>query len=158
MEDKIIEIVRDIIPVLGALGGAYLGVYFTRKTQLDLFNREQMIEQIKEKRDRTEKTMRVYSEIARSNGEEVIVSRVGGDITDFNFEIYINKIRPIIFDGFIYIHSDVAEIVDDIDSRLAECGFNEEALVDDHLYLCSKYFDLTALINSKLDAYRKQMY
>lgn len=157
MAKEVFEIFKIMVPILGTLGGTFLGVYFTRKTQLDLFTSETRIQKQKELSDRIEKTMKIYSEIVRADGEEVIVTRVGGHVTEFNFQIYVDKIRPIIFDGFIYIHSDVAKIVDGIDSRIAECNFNEEALTEDHLYLCSRYFELTSAIDSHLEDYRKAL-
>lgn len=157
MSKELLKMFTIVFPVLGTLGGTILGVWLTRKTQLELFRRQNKIEKCKEKRNRIEKTMKVYSEIVKVNREVRVLTRAEGPFT-FDREAYSEKIRPVIYDGFMYMSYEVAEVVRDIDYTLSQYDFYTEKLsTDDMASLFMKYENLMGSIELEIMKYQQHI-
>lgn len=157
MFKELLEMFAILSPVLGTLGGTFLGAWLTKKTQLELFSRQDKIEKSKEKRNRIEKTMKVYSEIVKANREVRVLTRVEGPFT-FDREAYSEKIRPVIYDGFMHISYEIAEVVRDIDYTLSQYDFyNEELSSDGMASLFMKYEKLIGSIELEIMKYQQHI-
>jgi hypothetical protein len=152
----ILAFLNALLPVLSGIGGAFIGGYFTRKSQQDLLNKEIAREENKEKRKEARETLQLYNQILKIDGEEALVIHIGGPLDEFNIKIYQEKIRPIIYEKFHLIHKDVAAIIREIDHIIAKCNYMEEITDDDHILLSSYYSKLMIEIQSHIESYRNE--
>jgi hypothetical protein len=151
-----LAILNVLLPVVSGLGGAYIGGYFTRKSQLELIAKEMSRDENKQKRSEKIETLIVYNNIMKIDGEEILITHVGGSFNEFDINSYQEKIRPIIYEKFHLIHSDVASYVKKIDDTIARCNYQQDATSHDHNILCDEYASLTYLIEKHIENYRNQ--
>lgn len=147
-------VLNIILPVITGLGGAFIGGYFTRKSQNDLLDKEIAREEIREKRNEVNKTMNVYNQIIKIDGEKLLVVHVGGPHVEFEIKLYQEFIRPLIYDNFHIIHKDVADLIKSLDDTIQFCSFNEELTWDDNKGLANEYYKLIKIIQKHIEDYR----
>jgi len=150
----VLAFLKELIPVLSGLGGAFIGGYFTRKSQHDLLSKEIAREQNKEKRKEEIETLLVYNQIIKIDGEKLLVSHIGGSYNEFDINTYQDLIRPVIYEKFHLIHSDVAKVVKELDDAIQWGTYHEDASMEDHNGLCEDYFYLIKLIHNHIENYR----
>ena len=136
---EFLEIIDSLIPVISALGGAVVGGYFTRKNQKELYNRQIYLESEKEKRELLNETLSVYNKILKVDGEEILISHIGGSQYEFEIEIYNDRVRPILYEKYHILHSDVAKLIRTIDDVIQKCVHNEEVEDMDNAILMRDY-------------------
>ncbi|WP_186578038.1 hypothetical protein [Aquibacillus kalidii] len=148
------QISTVLIPVLGVLGGAYIGGYLSNKSQQESIKQNAEIENLRQRKHEIIQTLEVYNSVLKIDGESLLVTPAGGTFVDFETELYQEGIRPLLYEKFHLIHSDVADIVRKMDQRIADCMFNEETEDTDHDYLIKQYVDLIHRIQNHLKDYR----
>lgn len=152
----ILAFLNALLPVLSGLGGAYIGGYFTRKSQHDLLTIEIAREESKEKRKEAIETLLIYNQIIKIDGEDLLVTFVGGSQVEFEINIYQDKIRPMIYEKFHLIHKDVADVIKQIDDTIQFCNFHEEITYEEHRGLADDYNKLIRIIQNHIENYRNQ--
>ncbi|GAA0343763.1 hypothetical protein GCM10008931_38780 [Oceanobacillus oncorhynchi subsp. oncorhynchi] len=157
METTWIDVINGAWPVIGALGGAFIGAYFTNKNQKYSLERQKEIDDTKEKREKLEERYSIYNIFLKVDGENYLVTHSGGPYNEFGVEDYQEEIRPILYSKFHLLHQDVADIVLRIDNKIAECSYYEEITKDQYNYLCDMYFDLRHKISAHMDEGRKEL-
>lgn len=150
--NDIFNFLTILITAVSGIGGAFIGAYFTRKSQLDLLIREEN----KEKRQVQKEALEIYNRVLKVDGESIVTIPVGGPIVEFDLKIYQDEIRPILFEKYHLIHDDVAKIVSEIDAIVQQCNFNEEITKEDHDDLCHKYYSLIDNIKKHIYDFRKK--
>ncbi|MYL56346.1 hypothetical protein GLW20_02375 [Virgibacillus halodenitrificans] len=137
--DEFLKILDSLIPVLAAIGGAFIGGHFTRKTQNDLVNLQRQLEERKEERQNIKDALSVYNNILKIDGEEMVISHIGGPEHEFEIECYQDKVRPIIYEKYHLIHADVAKLVRRMDDIIQKCNYYEEVSKEDNAFLMRNY-------------------
>jgi len=153
--ENIINLIKDALPMLGALGGAFIGGYFTKKSQHDLFNKEIARDREIEIRKEERETLEIYNEVLKIDGENLLVTYIGGSFVEFDIHIYQTKIRPIIYLKFHLIHKDVADVIRALDYKIASCNFYEEINADEQSYLVKHYNELIDSMQRHVANYRE---
>lgn len=157
METVWIDVINGAWPVIGTLGGAFIGAYLTNKNQKNILDRQSKLDHIKEIRAKKEETFLVYNEFLRVDGEIQIVSRYGGPFNSFNIEGYQKRIRPILYKKFHLLHQNVVDMVLEIDQNIARYDYNEGIEVDESDDLCDKYIDLLNEVHCHMKEGRDQL-
>jgi hypothetical protein len=155
--EKVLTVLNALLPVLSGIGGAFIGGYFTRKSQHDLLSREIAREDTREMRKELRETLDIYSKVLEIDGEILFTVLIGGSHTEFEIDKYQEKIRPVLYGKFYLIHNDVAKIVSSMDSLIQECNFNEEITSYEHKVLCQEYWKLIRIINEHMQKFRNDM-
>lgn len=151
----LLENFSAIIATSGTLIGAFLGYIFTRKTQNDSFDKQLAWEQEKREIDKLEELTMIYNRILKVDGEKEVIDYNRGNKIELQTEIYIGEIRPILFEKFHLLHSDVASIVKEIDEVLVKWSVLEEEGYDgESEYIAGRYLDMINKINSYVDLLR----
>lgn len=139
-------------PLLGVIVGG-LATYFTQtKTLNKQFKRE--IE--REKQERDIERLKVYSEILKLDGENLMLEYVGGGSADFNLKAFIAELRPIFYSKFYLLDQVVADKVRNMDSIIAAANFYEELDIEQNDRLIIIYNEIISDIEVNLISYRKK--
>jgi hypothetical protein len=155
--EKALTLLNALLPVLSGIGGAFIGGYFTRKSQHDLLSREIAREDSRERRKELRETLDIYSKVLEIDGEILFTVHIGGSFTEFEINKYQEKIRPVLYEKFYLIHNDVAKILSSMDNLIQECNFNVRITRDEHIILCKEYWKLTNVINEHMQEFRNGM-
>lgn len=137
--EEVLKIVDSLIPVVAALGGAFVGGYFTRKNQKELYDRQIDIEKKKEEKEAIKETLLVYNKILKVDGEQMVIIHIGGPNYEFEIDIYREKVRPILYERYHILHSNVAKLVRSIDMLIQKSARNEEVEDEDNALLMRNY-------------------
>ncbi|MBH0166270.1 hypothetical protein IHV12_15210 [Fictibacillus sp. 7GRE50] len=156
MKDMLLELIKVIFPASVGLIGAFLGIYFTRKTQNDLFDKEIKKEEQKEKRLEVIDALDIYSRVLKLDGENTLVTNGGGGFYEFDITLYLKEVRPILYEKFYLLHEDIAEYIIDLDERIQNINYEEQLKTEDDYYLQDRYFDLIKAIKSHLSEFRSK--
>lgn len=149
------ELLSVLIPVLGVLGGAYIGGHYTNRTQKVTLLTEEELNRKKQRNNQMLETLKTYNSVLKIDGEHLLVMHVGGGNNEFDIEFYQEYIRSSLYGKFHMIHDDVAITVREIDNMIAECSYNEEINRDEYNVICSLYFQLINQIETHLNNFRK---
>lgn len=149
--NEFLKIVNSLIPVLSAVGGALLAGYFSTKNNRELIMIEEEREKRSVEREDTIKRFEVYNNALRVDGENHIITPIGGPHIEFNTDLYVKTVRRILYDKYHLLHSEVAKEVANIDIIIQRCNYYEEITESDHALLCRHYYKL-------LENIKKQIY
>ncbi|WP_017470611.1 hypothetical protein [Amphibacillus jilinensis] len=150
----ILEFLKDILPVVGVLFATFIGGYISRKSQVDLFEKEwEKEKQAKIDKDVNE-ILKIYTEIIRLDGELALIEH-HGNLREFNLNTYLEEMRPKLFNNYHLIHSDVASLIRSIDRKVEECDYYEEIDENNHEFLVDDYLKILTSIESHIEAHRK---
>ncbi|MCU5028572.1 hypothetical protein BK720_20020 [Bacillus thuringiensis serovar brasilensis] len=128
-----------------------------KKVQKDLLELQIKREEMKEKRNDLKETLEIYNRILKINGEStVIIERGSGGAPDeFDFKVYQNEVRPILYEKYHLLHDEVAMQVNGIDGIIRKCQFFEEVERIDHVECCEKYSRIIRTIKQNIYNFRK---
>ncbi|GEM_PF-3470187 len=115
------EIFTGILPLLGV----FVGGIITYKTQTNTVEKQLEREIEKEKELKNIERLKVYSEILKLEGENLMIERIGGSQVEFNLGIYMEKIRPVLYSKFYLLDKNVAENVRKIDAVYLQLVFDD---------------------------------
>ncbi|WAA10833.1 hypothetical protein [Fervidibacillus albus] len=152
----LLELINAILPAISAIVGALIGGYFTRKAQHDLLDIEIAKEENKEKRRRETEVLTLYNKILKIDGEEMLVVHLAGPGNEFEIDIFVKKIRPLIYEKFHIVHKDIADLVRQIDEIIAACNYYEDFTLEDHQNLVRIYFKIISHVQRHIENYREQ--
>lgn len=147
--------ITPIFTVLGTIGGAFIGGYFTSKSQKSILSEKIQWDKEKEKRNQAKETLAVYNKVLEIDGITQIIEHNGGHRMEFLEEDYNIHIRPVLFEKYHQLHENVAGGVDRIDRSLSFYNFHEEITKEEEERLAKEYFDLIQCIKSHLENHRK---
>ncbi|AST97305.1 hypothetical protein [Shouchella clausii] len=138
-----------VIPVISALGGAFIGAYISGQNQKKL-----LIEQ--QKKENKLKTLEACNAFLDIAGTKVLTIEIGGpkQTLDFDNRTYENTVRPVLFQHLHYYPKSVTEIVYSIDSDLQTYYYIEGADVEDLDITASKYNRLVQEIKNVISNYQ----
>lgn len=139
-------------PLLGVIVGGFATYYTQTNALKKQFDRE--IEKEKEARDI--ESLKVYSEILKLDGENLILEPDGGNVIDFNLEVYRSKIRPVLYSKLYLLDQSVMDKVRNMDYVISEADFNEELDRDQSDFLIKGYMDTIGLMEKYLQGYREK--
>lgn len=106
--------------------------------------RERETERLKYHRELREKKYDIYNRILRVDGENTM--HTASIATDFEFEIYRTKIRPILYEGFHVIDAYVRKIVRDMDLIMQTIDWSEDREQEQDYQMIRLYSDLRRAI------------
>ncbi|WP_053215725.1 hypothetical protein [Niallia circulans] len=155
MKDAI-DILSIILPVISALGGAYLGGFFTRRVQNDSLRFTIEREEFKERKNEINETLLIYNKLLEIDGSHLMITHIGGSQIEFEINTYLEKIRPHIYEKFHLIHKDVAELIKEIDKAIQYCNFNEEITWAEHEGIAKNYYKLIEKVEQHIENYRNR--
>lgn len=115
------DIFTGILPLLGV----FVGGIITYKTQTNTVEKQLEREIEKEKELKNVERLKVYSEILKLEGENLMIERIGGSQVEFNLGVYMDKIRPVLYSKFYLLDKNVAENVRKIDAEYLQISFDE---------------------------------
>lgn len=140
--EELLKLVNSLLPVFTALGGALLAGYFSTKNNRELIKIEQEREKRKVEREETIQRFEVYNIFLRVDGENNIITPIGGSHREFDINLYVKTVRRILYEKYHLLNSDVAEEIANIDLIIERCNYYEEITRSDHELLCSHYYKL----------------
>lgn len=155
MGDAWVSIITGIFTLSGVVGGGWITTSGNSKIQKEKLSIEIDRDLEKEKREREIQKMKVYNNVLKVNGENSIVTRIGGPYRSIDIDEYMEEIRPFLYQYLHLLDEDVALILNEIDNKIAEANFNEEITHKEETYLSEKYLDLISFIRDHLDEFRQ---
>jgi mannitol-specific phosphotransferase system IIBC component len=141
----------------GVLGGALIGFinnYLKRRWDMEDNQKKRewattdLLKQ--EHKQMQEQKFDTYNKVLKTAGETIVVTDGGGGQSlDFNFTLYSEKIRPLLFEKFHVLDEDVRGLILKIDLDIGRVTFYEEASDEDEDYLANHYNMLLKKIDAK---------
>lgn len=150
------SVIIKSLPVIGTLGGAFIGSYYTSRSQHKLLKEQIKVERAKELENKEIETLKVYNEILKIDGQTLMVTRLGGPYNEFDVNDYQKEIRPVVYNSFHLLHHDVVNTIRNMDSQISEANYNEEITSLDSDWLATEYFRLIEQIERHIENYRKK--
>lgn len=154
-----------IVTLTAALGGAVIGfvggfINNAQKRSWDvkdadkkrIFQKEDE-QALEEKRTKDQK-FEMYNRILMKTGDSLVVTAgstvlYGGRGLAFDFNLYSENIRPLLFERLHVIDKDVRELIQKIDKDIARVAFHEEATDEEEDSIASSYNRMITLIEDK---------
>ncbi|MDO6657454.1 hypothetical protein [Anaerobacillus sp. 1_MG-2023] len=156
--ETLLKIITDTLPMIGALGGAFIGGFISKKSQHDLFKKELNKDRENERRKERRETLELYNEVLKIDGEQLLVTHLGGHYIEFDIDIYKDKVRPVLYLKYHLIDKDIATCIREIDHKIAECNFREEITNEEKDDLAHKYNKLIDSIHQHIEKYRVKIH
>lgn len=175
------EKITIFLPLIGVvIGGVVTGFvsYFVQKGAFerqrkwekekleDQFHREQaklsqQFEHEMEKldkqfiREQIIKKLEVYNKILKVHGDVTVVERnMHNNDMEFKFRVYIEKVKPLLFESFHLLTPEVAEHVNEIEELLSKWDFMEDDDEGEQEHACRCYEKIISTIELELDDFR----
>lgn len=155
MKTEIVTLLAVIATVIGTLGGAFITGYFTRKSTLDSLDREYQVSQARIAEGNTTKLLKLYVSIIKFDFEKRIIDYKphNGNML-FNHTLYSELIRPLIYDGYHLVDSDVIQYFNKIEKKGAEINFLGSYDDIDQMEISHFYMEMIVEIKKKIDLHR----
>ncbi|AAP09543.1 hypothetical protein [Bacillus cereus] len=153
---EFIQAIGPVFTVLSTLAAVWLTQKGNRTTQKNLLEQQIIRDEIKEKRNELKETLEVYNKILKVDGESTVVIDEDGKLREFDFNIYQEEVRPILYEKYHLLHDEVAKIVACIDLDIKRCKLFGEAEDSDHYGLCKDYDNLIRNIRKNIYDFRKE--
>jgi len=148
------EIIEMLIAPIATIAGLLVGSLSTYFSQSRMKEKELIRENEKEKQKILLDCLDVYNQILKLDGENILVSHLGGMFDSFKIETYKEKIRPILYSKFHLLNKDVADSVREMDNLIAEASYYEEFIDGQEQYLVSLYHKMIKAIEKHLESFR----
>lgn len=137
--------------LLGVIVGG-MATYFTQtKTLKKQFKRE--VE--REKQERNIERLKVYGEILKLEGENLMLQYMGGGRIEFNLKAFFTDRRPVFYSKFYLIDQVVADKIRNMDNIIGTANFYEELEQEQHDRLIIIYNEIIYNIEAHLISYKK---
>ncbi|MER2010017.1 MAG: hypothetical protein ABS939_21490 [Psychrobacillus sp.] len=151
----ILENFSAVLATLSSLIGVFLGSYFTGKTQKNSFKNQLELERNKREINKLGELTMLYNKLLMLDGEKEVIDYNQGRNLNFMTPVYQKEIRPILYEKFHLLHSDVAEIVKEIDEVIVKWSVIEEESYDgESEYIAALYLKMITKVNSYVDLLR----
>lgn len=86
--------------------------------------------------------VRVENPNSTFNSVRIMLDVNGNALSAFDPKVLISYLNQLKTEGFSRIYTYILTHEDGLKSILSECGFNKEALLEEHVFLSGKYVDL----------------
>ncbi|HDR4482477.1 hypothetical protein COD21_12325 [Bacillus cereus] len=155
---ELIQALGPILTVVSTLAAVWLTQKWNRQTQKELLEQQLIRDAKKERRNELKETLEVYNKILKAYGENevVIEGPKAENLGEFDFNVYQEKIRPILYEKYHLLHDEIAETVAGIDELLKKCSYFEEVERIDHFDLIEKYEKLIRIVKQNIYNFRKE--
>lgn len=112
-------------------------------------------EQKKSEDVKLEELTKIYNSILKVDGEKEVVDYNQGRKHELRVEIYMEEVRPLLFERFHLLHSDIAKLVKEIDEILLKWSVIEDEGYEGEIeYVSGLYLNIIDKINKYLDSLR----
>ncbi|RRJ66065.1 hypothetical protein EHV15_26480 [Paenibacillus oralis] len=132
------------IATLSASALAFFGTYIINKNNLNN-ERTKFQKQIDWEREKLNldiqrndqlNKLRVYNKVLKVDGEVTIITSYP---VEFELRMYLEKVRPILFEEYHLLDRDIKDIVREIDSVINLCNFIEDVQIEQNEKLVNLY-------------------
>lgn len=155
MKTEIVTLLTVLATVIGTLGGAFITGYFTRRSTLDAIDREWQVGKAKAAEEKTTILLKIYVSAVKFDFEKSIIdyNPYNGNMS-FNYSLYTESIRPLIYDGYHLVDSDVIKYFNKIEKTSAEINFLGGYDDIDQMEVSHFYTKMLEAIKQKIDLHR----
>lgn len=144
-----------LLATFSSLAGVLLGSIFTWRTQKNYFDKQIEWDQKKREIDKLEELTMVYNRLLKVDGEKEVIDYNQGRELEFKTVIYVKEIRPILFEKFHLLHSEIADIAKEIDDVLVKWTvIEEEGYEGESEDIARLYLEMIDKINTCIDMQR----
>ena len=143
----------SIMTFIGPLVGIVIGSLIASKGQNKLFKEQLNAENRKLKREKHLKTLYIYNKFLEANGRTSIAGNFDPPV--FQYELYMEEIRGILYEDLSCLDKDVYELVREIDYALNQMkGTSDDVKM--HEYMYGLYLNIYSTIEEHF--YKKEFY
>ncbi|MGM0897918.1 MAG: hypothetical protein ACQEV0_08460 [Bacillota bacterium] len=139
-----------LFTLVGTLGGVWLGGFLANRGQSKVLQMQISWEKEKTYKSQHDSRLKAYSKVLEIDGKDVFISEPHGLVLEFDFIGYQEKVRPILYNEFHFLHEDVTNVIRGIDQIIQQISFDENMSQEQEDSVCEKYLSLIELIEQHL--------
>lgn len=143
-----------LLATVSSLTGVLIGSLFTWVSQKKSFQRQIAWEEKKHNDEKLYEVFNIYNKVLERDGALEVVDYNRGHFPELKAKIYSEEIRPILYEKFHLLHSDIIESIRKLDELLLKWTIVEEAEDDEIERAASIYWSIIDSINRHIENVR----
>lgn len=140
----------SLLTVASTLIGVLLGGFTTNRGQNKILQTQISWEREKTYKEQHDSRLKAYSKVLEIDGKETFISEPHGLTLEFDFIGYQEKVRPVFYEEFYFLHKDVTELIREIDDIIQQIQFDEDMTSEQETLVCKLYRRLIKMIEEHL--------
>jgi len=145
-------VVDKLLPMAGVIVGGLL----TYITQSAIYKRNIQQEKYKYQREILIEKLEMYNEILKIEGYYVLEKMNGRFGLDFEFDIYKDNVRPVIFSKYHLLNKEMSNKIKEIDKCLASLIQFDDISKYDNDRALNEFYEFIRLIEKEIDNFRNE--